>query len=189
MEKAMIWNLIARVVSRNPIADWLIRQAQNTPYVHIDGYMNRWWLFNGYRRGLDGQMHKPFEWLPSVRVHHILRKDFDRVPHDHPWDARTIILKGWYKEVRLFKFPTFTGLQKGADGSLASSFRIREEGLLYSRKVGDTATLKFNEYHTVTEVSPGGVWTLFFTWKYQGGWGFWVDGKKVPYREYLEKKL
>jgi hypothetical protein len=169
----MIWNCIAWAASRRPIADWLIRQAQKTPYVHIDGYMNRWWLFNGYRRGLDGQMHKPFEWLPSVRVHHILRKDFDRVPHDHPWDARTIILKGWYEEQR-----NKLNVLPGAPGYV-----------FFLRAVGDTATLKFNEYHTVTGVSPGGVWTLFFTWKYEGGWGFWVDGKKVPYREYLEKKL
>lgn len=169
----MIWNLIAWVASRQPIADWLIRRAKKTPYVHIDGYMNRYWLFNGYRRGLDGQMRKTFEWLPSVRVHHILRKDFDRVPHDHPWDARTIILKGWYSEHRRQQ-----GQPEGAP-----------ECKYFFRDIGDTATLKFNEYHTVTEVSPGGVWTLFFTRKYQGGWGFWVDGKKVPYREYLEKKL
>jgi len=166
----MIWNLIAWIALRPPIADWLIRRAKKTPYVHIDGYMNRWWLFNSYRKGLDGQMHKTFEWLPSVRVHHILRKDFDRVPHDHPWDARTIILKGWHTKLRCLH----------PDQTIA---------LTRTRSVGDTATLKFNEYHTVTEVSPGGVWTLFFTWKYQGDWSFWVDGKKVPYREYLEKKL
>lgn len=169
----MIWNAIAWLVSRKPIAEWLIQRAQRTPYVHIDGYMNRWWLFNGYRKGLDGQMHKTFEWLPSVRVHHILRKDNDYVPHDHPWDARTIILKGYYGEHRK--------QQNQPEGAPECKYFFRDRG--------DTATLKFNEYHTVAEVSPGGVWTLFLTWKYQGGWGFWVDGKKVPYREYLEKKL
>lgn len=167
----MIWNAIAWLVSREPIAEWLIQRAQRTPYFHIDGYMNRYWLFNGYRRGLDSRMHKTFEWLPSVRVHHILRKDNDPVPHDHPWNARTIILKGTYDEVRKpMDFP---------DGA----------GQWFRREVGDTATLKFNEFHTVTRVPVEGVWTLFLTWKYQGGWGFWVDGKKVPYREYLEKKL
>ena len=166
----MIWNAIAWLVSREPIANWLIQRSQKTPYVHIDGYMNRYWLFNGYTKDAEGQMHKPFEWLPSVRVHHILRKDFDRVPHDHPWDARTIILKGWYSELRCLQ----------PDQTIA---------LTRWRYPGDTAALKFNEYHTVTGVSPGGVWTLFLTWKYQGTWGFWVDGKKVPYREYLEKKL
>jgi len=171
----MIWNAIAWLVSREPIANWLIQRSQKTPYVHIDGYMNRYWLFNGYTKDAEGQMHKPFEWLPSVRVHHILRKDFDRVPHDHPWDARTIILKGWYDEQRRNTDPDpFPGTY------LWHFFR---------RERGDTATLKFNEYHTVMEVSRGGVWTLFLTWKYQGTWGFWVDGKKVPYREYLEKKL
>jgi len=174
----MIWNAIAWVVSREPIANWLIRRSQKTPYVHIDGYMNRYWLFNGYTKDAEGKMHKPFEWLPSVRVHHILRKDLDRVPHDHPWDARTIILKGWYDEKR--------AVMREPDGFHTD--RHVADGF-YFRMVGDTAALKFNEYHTVTGVSPGGVWTLFLTWKYQGTWGFWVDGKKVPYREYLEKKL
>jgi hypothetical protein len=168
----LIWNIIAWILSRKPIADRLIWKARKTPYFHLDGYMNRWWLFNGYSRGEDGEMHKRFEWLPSVRVHHILREDHDRVPHDHPWAARTIILRGWYDEVRA----VFQDNKIVADA-------------FYFRHRGDTATLKFNEFHTVTKVSPGGVWTLFFTWKYEGGWGFWVDGKKVPYREYLEKKL
>jgi hypothetical protein len=182
----MIWKLIAWVVSRPRIADWIIWRARKTPYFHIDGYMNRWWFFNGYSKGEDGEMHKRFEWLPSVRVHHILRRDFDRVPHDHPWDARTIILKGWYREWRKTEGPIPLSM---ADRMGAERPPLSWHWVEYRRSVGDTATLKFNEYHTVTEVSPGGVWTLFFTWKYQGGWGFWVDGKKVPYREYLEKKL
>lgn len=28
----------------NTIANWLIRRAQRAPYVHLPGYMNRWWL-------------------------------------------------------------------------------------------------------------------------------------------------
>ena len=167
----MFWRLIAWVVTRPRIMEWLVYKALQTPYVHIDGYMKRYWLFNAYRKGLDGQMHTPYPWLPSVRLHHILRKDKDAAMHDHPWHARTIILHGWYEEIR-----------KDVDYPEGS-------GYWHRRERGDTATLKFNQYHYVKEVSEGGVWTLFFTWKYRGGWGFWVDGKKVPYREYLEKKL
>lgn len=58
----------------------------------------------------------------------------------------------------------------------------------YERTAGYTGRLLFGEYHRIIEVSDGGVWTLFITWKYQGTWGFLVDGVKVPYRKYLGVK-
>jgi hypothetical protein len=168
----MFWAPLARLLARPRIADYLIRRSQRTPYFNIDGYMDRFWLFNAYRKNARGVMYTRWpRWIPSVRVHHILRADLDTVPHDHPWNARTIILRGWYFETR-----QPIGQPNGF-------------GQQFVRKAGSTATLKFEEYHAVQRVSKGGVWTLFFTWKYRGGWGFWVGGKKVPYREYLARKL
>ena len=167
----MLWKLVAWVVSRKPIADYLIRRAQHTPYFHLDGYMNRWWLFNGYGNDTSTpdkqRQEKRWSRLPAIRVHHILREDLARDMHDHPWNARTIVLRGWYDEERL--------LYSFADWNVDQEF---------TRRRGDTATLKFGEYHNITRVSEGGVWTLFFTWKYMGTWGFWVNGKKVPWKEY-----
>jgi hypothetical protein len=159
----MIWKLLARVVSVPWIADALIKQAKKTEYFHLQGYMERWWLFNKYEsEGPEELRHKRrFHWLPSVRIHHILREDLADDLHDHPWNARTIILKGWYEEER--------------------------EDDIHIRIAGDTATLKYGEFHNIKEVSPGGVWTLFMTWDYQGTWGFLVDGVKVPWREYEDR--
>lgn len=160
--KNLIWKFIAYIVSRPLVYTWLIDRAQRTPYLHLEGYMFRWWLFNPYW----GPSHWP--WLPSIRIHHILRADLDRHYHDHPWDARTILLSGWYQERRL-RFYSDTALP------LASTFE---------RFHGDTASLKYGEYHRIEHVSIGGVWTLFITWKYQGPWGYYVDGVKVPHRIY-----
>ncbi|WP_042562263.1 hypothetical protein, partial [Pseudomonas fluorescens] len=50
------WRIIAKVLARPAISDWLIARAKLTPYQHImsaDGtemYMGRWWLFNPYSR-------------------------------------------------------------------------------------------------------------------------------------------
>jgi hypothetical protein len=143
----MIWKLIAKLCVKN--AERIIARAMKWPYLNIDGYMNRWWLFNAYKR----------DWLPSIRVHHILREDFDRHMHDHPWNTRTIILKGWYLE-------------------------DREEGQ-YFREAGYTGPINFGQFHNITMVPPEGVWTIFITYKYGGTWGFKVDGVKVPYRTYL----
>lgn len=170
----LLWNLIAKVASRPAITDWLIRRAQRTPYTHIwspdrsEIYMGRWWLFNPYPAS-GAAKRKGWGWLPSVRIHHIMRADEDRHHHDHPWNARTIILRGWYREQRAIRY---------SDTPIPLV-------LTFTRQGGDTATLKFGEYHRISKVSPGGVWTLFITWKYQGVWGFNVDGVKVPWRRYL----
>ena len=160
-----LWRVFAWIVSRPRISAYLIRRAQKTPYTHLPGYMNRYWLFNAYRK-VDGEEVTPIPWLPSIRIHHILRHDGDRHLHDHPWDARTIILKGHYVEKRLLPFMVH-----------ATGF--------FTRNVGDTAPLKFGEYHSIVEVPDGGVWTMFITFGYQGTWGFLVDGVKMPWREYM----
>jgi len=157
--KELLWKVLAWIVSCKPVANYLIERAKRTPYFDLEGYMERNWLYNGF----DQPGYNPKR--PSVRVHHILRKDLGRHKHDHPWDARTIVLRGYYIESRM----------------------NRENNLcvnIFMRGRGDTATIDYGEYHEITEVSPGGVWTLFITWKYHGTWGFWVDGKKIPWREY-----
>lgn len=151
--------LIAKVLAVPVVTDWLIRRSARTPYVHLEGYMDRFWVFNPYEAVSE---IRKFGWIPfSIRVHHILREDDDRHLHDHPWNARTFILRGWYEEVR-------------------------EDGRLIRRDAGDTARIAFGEFHAIREVSPGGVWTLFVTTRYRGTWGFKVNGYKVPWREYFK---
>lgn len=158
----MIWKLIAKVCAKPVVANWLVNRAMKTPYVHIYGkdgetYMERYWLFNPYPYPEE----KRENWFPiSIRIHHIMRKDEDRELHDHPWNARTIILQGGYIEVR-------------------------EGDKEYVRLSGDTAKLKYGEYHRIVFVPSGGTWTLFITGKYRGTWGFLVDGVKVQWRQYL----
>ncbi len=171
--RSLLWSILAKAIALPPVARRVIRHAQRTPYTNItsaDGetvYMGRWWLFNPYRRDADDNaMPARWRWLPSVRVHHIMRADEDRHLHDHPWNARTIVLRGYYVE------------QRPQDD--AGTWNV-----LFA---GDTGRLLFGQYHRIDEVSPGGVWTLFFTWRYRGTWGFLVDGKKVPWKTYLRVK-
>lgn len=167
----MIWSLIARICAIPHVADWLIARAQRTPYWNVmspDGqtvYMRRWWLFNRY----DESKYWKWTWLPSIRVHHICVEDQDLHLHDHPWNARTIILKGCYIEEVPDSEPGFEGLTVFSD----------------SHQPGYTGRLLYGQFHRIASISRGGAWTLFLTWKYRGTWGFLVDGKKVPWREYL----
>jgi hypothetical protein len=71
---------------------------------------------------------------------------------------------------------------------LAGGYIEERQGQPYTRVPGDTSTLKYGGYHRITQVPLEGAWTLFWTWKYQGVWGFLVDGVKVPYKTYLKER-
>lgn len=183
-----IWRRIARYLSQEQRADALIQRSLRTPFSHLPSnedpsYMERFWLFNAYDR--DSGKPKAW-WCPwSIRIHHIKREDLDRHLHDHPWNARTIILKGWYEEKRMFDLTReqIAQLAERCPGLLSKG---KVEAFEYHRRrAGDTARLGFGQYHSIVEVSPGGVWTLFISSRWQGVWGFLVDGVKVPWREYL----
>lgn len=186
----LFWRIVAKLLARPDVAAWLIARAQRTPYLHImsaDGaemYMGRWWLFNPYCR----KSHKPaLWWCPwSFRVHQIMRPDEDRDLHDHPWNARTIILCGWYTEQRLLRADDpaphqllVSAAEQGMPPNAA--FQATEH---IDRRPGDTARLNHGEYHRIDQVSLGGVYTLFITSKWRGDWGFLVNGVKVPWRTY-----
>ena len=165
----LTWKLLALILCRRPVANWLIQRAQRTPYTPIysrDGqrlYMDRWWLMNPYGKTPEGRTapaRRP--WLPSIRVHHICLPDDDLHEHDHPWDARTILLRGWYVEERRCH-------------GLAT--RVMQSGM--------TGAIRAGDYHRIARVSDGGTYTLFITWRYIEDWGFNVDGRKVLWREYL----
>ncbi|MBP5969417.1 hypothetical protein [Pseudomonas iridis] len=186
----IFWRLLAKLLARQAVSDWLIARAQRTPYLHImsaDGaemYMGRWWLFNPYDR--DSHRSRLW-WCPwSVRIHHIKRPDNDRDLHDHPWNARTIILRGGYTEQRLLQAddPALQQLlMKTAE--LRQSFDAPFEATEYiDRRPGDTASLSYGEYHRIDSVVDGGAFTLFISGPYQGTWGFLVSGVKVPWRTY-----
>lgn len=153
---------LARYLAQPHVVDWLLCRTFRTPYSHIksaDGatvYMWRYWLFNPYKAGTSGKG----AWFPlSIRLHHICLPDVGRDLHDHPWNARTFILKGWYVE-------------------------HREDGRAHLRPAGTTTTLRHGEFHRITEVSPGGCVTLFVTFRYKGPWGFKVNGFKIPHTVY-----
>lgn len=172
MLRNALWKMLAVVLSRPAVARWLIRRAQRTPYYPILArgsdtlYMDRWWLFNAYGKDqAGGQTPARWPWLPSIRVHHICLPDDDDHEHDHPWDARTIILSGWYVEER----------------------RTHAEATRVMR-AGQTAPITAGQYHRIARVSDGGVFTLFLTWDHIEDWGFWVGGRKIVWHKYLASR-
>lgn len=153
------WELVAWVVSRRPIALWIVKRAiERNVYLHIPtdtgAYMERRWLVNVPVTQQKRRWRLPFE----IRVHHIKRADKGRDPHNHPWRWRSIILFGWYDE------------QVGWETN--------------HRVVGDTVSKTENDAHHISAVSPGGVWTLFIVGPYRHKWGFNTPTGFVPYDQY-----
>lgn len=187
----LFWRMVAKLLACPAVAARIIARAQRTPYLHImsaDGaemYMGRWWLFNPYSR----DTHKPALWWCSwsFRVHHIMRHDEDRDLHDHPWNARTIILRGWYVEQRQaseeWKKAVRSGMVPNPNPKIVD-WVMKDACEWIRRDQGDTARLNHGEYHRIDQISPGGVYTLFITSKWRGDWGFLVNGVKVPWRTY-----
>lgn len=171
-----LWSILAKFLAKPKMVRWLIRRARRTPYTHITGrdgtvYMERYWLFNPYPEK-ESQRGKCWQFPISIRLHHIRREDQDRHLHDHPWNARTIILDGWYIEER-----------DERPYKILWDFEIVR--CRYIRAAGNTALLNHGEFHRITSVNHEGVWTMFITGRYRGTWGFKVGGFKIPWRKYL----
>jgi len=172
------------------LVDRLIARAKRTPYFHLDGYMNRWWLVpyrqtivrtvqgdapHIYENLTDGTgpvsfWRRPLTWLLqrfdiAVRVHEILRSDEGRDPHDHPWPYVTIVLRGGYYEAVY------------DDDGFWLDTKWHGPGSVLFRPSGT--------WHMLTLPSGRPATTLFITGRKAQTWGFNVNGKKVPYREYL----
>lgn len=175
----LLYRSLARFLSRRPaLVQRIIDRAKKTPYSVIpsrDGkreYMRRYWLFNPYDQVTR---KRKYPWIPmSIRIHEIMLPDDDEHLHDHPFDAQTIILRGWYLEER--------------DEEVANSFcaeTVTGPGWVRAMSPGDTAPVLFGDFHRIAAKSAEPVVSMFITFKERGTWGFDVDGTKVPWDKYL----
>lgn len=150
------------------------------PYWHLDGYMERYWLFRIGRKPAGAGVPSPEPdsgedrrqgRFGAARVHHILRSDRGRDYHDHPWPFLTIILRGGYYEVR----PMLD-----ASGNLAGESRKwHGPGSILLRAAGS--------WHRLELPAGQSAWTLFCVGPKRQEWGFLVDGTKVPRLEYFRR--
>lgn len=171
----------------NPrLANFIIRAALNTPYFHLPGYMDRFWIVPFAKTkypGADGcgllnWRHYPIKWIlqrlrVAVRVHHILRSDHDRAFHDHPWPYVTVILKGGYTEIA----PVYD-----ASGLYIGNKRTwYGPGSILFRRAKSQHRLELWEVETC--------WTLFITFGKAQAWGFFPNPHyKIRWQDYLQQQ-
>lgn len=92
----------------------------------------------------------------SVMLHRIFRPDGQRELHDHPWTFLSFVLRGWYRE-------------------------DTPEG---ERRIRWMNWKRAEDRHSIRFVSRKPVWTLVFTGPRRRIWGFWREGRFIPWREY-----
>ncbi len=98
----------------------------------------------------------------SIWLHAIYKADVDKHLHNHPWDFRSIVLKGSYKEL------TQQGIQLQSPGKI----NVRDG----------------SKYHKILELLSPVVYTLFFASTPKRQWGYDVDGRFVDHETYRELK-
>lgn len=181
----------------NWIADRLIAYAMRRPYFHLihrsagEPYMDRYWLMpmwmlrtNHFRREFaDGSrlevfFEKRFEWLPSIRIHHIRSSDWARALHDHPWGSISLILRGSYIEVTPRNQAQFPYWDRFPHRQLRST---RTPGAIRMRRATD-------RHRLIVANGSDGCWSMFMMWRNIRRWGFHTEKGWIDRRDYFEDR-
>lgn len=155
--------LIQFLLRSKRVRMWLISRALKKPFVHLEGYMSRYWLCNERWR---------IPLLPAIRIHCIHRRDGDRDLHDHPFDFRSFVLFGSYVEQDVM------GHQK----------LVKQGDTYYSPAERFHAIVHVSPSDVIYPAGGFGVWTLVILSRKRQPWGFltWVNGeiRKVHHSQY-----
>lgn len=98
-------------------------------------------------------------------LHRMSGPDQDRHLHNHPWHATALILWGGYTE----------RVHMPSCGMHAHN----------RHRAGDLNVLDWRSYHKIVELHSTPTWTIVRAGAHERDWGFWVDGRHVPWRTYL----
>lgn len=149
--------------------DWAwatIKKAMHTPYFHLDGYMNRYWV-------KEPEVTDGTNYGAAARAHEFLRSDSDRALHCHPWKSTSIVLVHGYDEM--------LPLSQDQDPSLDPTHHV-----VIQRRPGDIVHRAARDRHRVILAEGATAWSLFLMGEWEKPWFFHdpVRGQ-VPWREYL----
>lgn len=126
-------------------------------------YIKRWYVL--------GKRNRFF----NIYIHQILKSDYERALHDHPWPFVSIVLNNRYREVtnHLPGGRPSNGKLVGNEGDEIFSLNYRMQGSIAFR--GSTRP------HRVI-IDNGPAWTLVFTGPTWRKWGFHCPKGWVPYK-------
>lgn len=147
--------------------EWLLKKI--LPYRDINKmlgreevlYLRRFTLWKGSR--------------VRIFLHKIALSDLDDHPHDHPWDFRTVILRGGYEEA-IFNKKTYAA---GMGYRNSFHYRTLTPFMTVENKATHTHKVRLLDHHVPT-------WTLVIAkWDQKRRWGFFTEDGWVYWRKYL----
>jgi hypothetical protein len=190
----MIVKLIGWLVSRERVQHWLFGMAEEYVGGHLFGvdgdlYMGRWTLIERGSKASQRLFRLTSGRYDHVRIHWIRKPDRDREKHDHPFPYRTFVMDGWYNEeyIDALRNPQITGHALRASQGSAGGVPNADACTRY-RCVGkgNTALAPLGQFHRISTVSDGGVWTMFCMGPDHGKWGFLVGGRWVRSHDFFK---
>jgi len=119
----------------------------------------------------------------KIYLHHFVADDWSKDLHDHPKRFITIGLRGGYIE----QVPAPLGLEAAETASAHTEKRLQ---MGWYRYWGAPWIRSFEASHTHRIIIPEGedCWTLCIAFKAVRQWGFWANGKWVPWRQYVNSE-
>lgn len=185
-------------------------RAEATPYFHLHGYMNRWWILgaasalrnDGNPAWKDPDFVAPqpsefYDWLTEqvcIRAHTTLRGDNDRHCHDHPGDSISIVLEGGYWEEKWSPSPIAVSplIRRAVFDSIAQGWAVDERAAescgLFWRGPGAVVFRRAEDFHRL-HLPPGAhCKSIFVMFKRRNEWGFMTPEGKVPAAEYFARE-
>lgn len=146
-------------------------------------YLRRWFLY---------PRNKEFKKMePRLYLHKFYHGDDDPHPHDHPWKFTSLILtKGYWEE---------TPMEQPLDTEALSTREIRyrtseETGEKFRQVFYPVGTLLHRpaawKHRVILDLDKNGkpkqAWTIVLTGVKERSWGFWIEKKMCPWRNYTD---
>lgn len=131
--------------------------------------------------------------LGSVRLHHFLRGDNDRQPHDHPWWFVTLVLRGGYTDLT----QCHVCLGSGSDFGYWSGGYVEGEWINLKcatcngrgelEDVLRPGSVRFRPVLHRHRVQTSGSWSVVVTGRNARQWGFWEGRLFTPAAEFFRR--
>lgn len=140
----------------------------------------------------------------SIRIHHWLKSDDDRYFHDHASDLVSIVLKGYYWNVKPIdpnKNPYDTVPKYSFDYMIGSTPATIESDVnnipIFVEGIFDSWYNFFHPWKSIwfskaedrhfLRIPKDGAWTLMLEGRPRHTWGFYINGKRVRPLAYFHK--
>jgi hypothetical protein len=108
-----------------------------------------------------------------VYLHHLVRSDFDRSLHDHPWSFVSVMLWGSYRE-----YSTITDLRAlGANGDWKMDLSDPNGEKVFADIKSPAVLYRRAQWRHRLELTSKSTWTLVFVGEKVRHWGFWCGEK------------